>query len=180
MPRFKDLTGKKFGKLTILSNSGKKDKRNYVIWNCLCECGATKEVASHTLNKGSTHSCGCLRKQAYHKGIYGESLARNAYNKTKNGAKVRGYIFEITFEEFKLIASQKCFYCGSEASNKCSAKGYYGVYRYNGLDRMNSDFGYTISNVVPCCKTCNKGKWRMSVKEFKEWIGRVYLWLNLA
>lgn len=65
-----DLTGKKFGKLTVLSDSGRRafsrktgEKAN-VIWNCVCECGAKTQVSSCHLKSGHTTSCGkcCISK----------------------------------------------------------------------------------------------------------------------
>lgn len=54
-----DLTGCKFGLLTVLRRSDKKVKGD-VIWVCLCECGNTVEVSGHSLRRGSALSCGCL------------------------------------------------------------------------------------------------------------------------
>jgi hypothetical protein len=55
-----DLTGKKYGKLTVLEFMGKK-KRHYM-WRCKCDCGNECIVSSDNLNSGNTKSCGCLRK----------------------------------------------------------------------------------------------------------------------
>jgi len=55
-----DLTGKKYGKLTVLEFVGKK-KRHYM-WRCKCDCGKERIVSSDNLNSGNTKSCGCLRK----------------------------------------------------------------------------------------------------------------------
>ena len=55
----KNLTGKKFGKLTVLKRTG-TDKRGQAIWLCKCECGNTIETITNRLNMGKTKSCGCL------------------------------------------------------------------------------------------------------------------------
>lgn len=57
--RFEDLTGKKYGKLTVLQNLGKNNNGTYE-WLCQCECGNLTVVPSHSLKGGLTHSCGCL------------------------------------------------------------------------------------------------------------------------
>ena len=61
-----DLTGKVFGKLTVLQEvepyiypCGKKE----VKWLCKCECGSTKEVVRSSLRSGDTKSCGCYHKE---------------------------------------------------------------------------------------------------------------------
>lgn len=56
-----DLTGRVFGKLTALSRSPKR-VRGYVVWLCSCACGGSIEVISRNLLRGSTQSCGCVRK----------------------------------------------------------------------------------------------------------------------
>ena len=62
---FKDLTGKKFGKLTVQRLSGKKRRSNY-LWVCLCDCGREAIVSSTNLLTGETKSCGCLHNEVVH------------------------------------------------------------------------------------------------------------------
>ena len=57
-----DLTGQKFGRLTVLDFYG-SDKRRESIWRCQCECGNITNVLSSNLRKGYTKSCGCLQKE---------------------------------------------------------------------------------------------------------------------
>lgn len=62
MPRSHiDISGQQFGKLTAMSRSydGKKS-----VWSCKCECGNVTSVAYSDLKKGTTRSCGCLKKTA--------------------------------------------------------------------------------------------------------------------
>lgn len=57
-----DLTGQKFGKLLVLEKTNKR-KWKSVIWKCQCDCGNIVEVDSHSLRKGNTKSCGCLKSK---------------------------------------------------------------------------------------------------------------------
>ena len=57
-----DLTGQKFGRLTVVDFYG-SDKRRESIWRCQCECGNITNVLSSNLRKGYTKSCGCLQKE---------------------------------------------------------------------------------------------------------------------
>ena len=59
--RLIDLTGKTFGRLTVISRS--KNKFGRVYWLCKCECGNEKSISGKELNNGNTRSCGCLRKE---------------------------------------------------------------------------------------------------------------------
>lgn len=56
-----DLTGKKFGRLTVIEQNG-LDKYNSALWFCKCECGNTKTINGKSLRIGHTRSCGCLAK----------------------------------------------------------------------------------------------------------------------
>lgn len=48
-------------------------------------------------------------------------------------------------------------------------------YYYTGLDREDNTLGYLYSNLVPCCKVCNRAKSTMTRAEFLTWIGRAHL-----
>lgn len=55
-----DLTGQKFGRLTVLSLN-RMEKGSY--WNCLCDCGEKRINYIGDLRSGHTTSCGCYRKE---------------------------------------------------------------------------------------------------------------------
>lgn len=55
----KDLTSRRFGRLTVIGMSGEKSRTNYV-WDCLCDCGNICSVRGSNLTAGQTKSCGCL------------------------------------------------------------------------------------------------------------------------
>ena len=60
MGQFIDLTGQRFGKLTVIhrvENIGVK-----TAWLCKCDCGNELVVISNSLRTGNTKSCGCLSK----------------------------------------------------------------------------------------------------------------------
>ena len=76
-------------------------------------------------------------------------------------------------EKFKKLTSSNCNYCG-ESPSKIKKTDCGGEYKYNGLDRLNSNIGYIESNVVSCCWKCNASKTNMTVNEFKNWIKQVY------
>lgn len=59
MPQFIDLTGQKFGRLTVLKRMD-SNQRGYCRWLCKCICGKEKIICSNDLKSGNTKSCGCL------------------------------------------------------------------------------------------------------------------------
>lgn len=56
-----DLTGRVFGRWTVLVRVSSKDGNPK--WRSRCECGVVKEVYQASLLKGLSRSCGCLRKE---------------------------------------------------------------------------------------------------------------------
>lgn len=56
-----DLTGKKFGRLTVTSLHS-KNKYHTLKWNCVCECGKEVIVFGFCLKNGNTKSCGCITR----------------------------------------------------------------------------------------------------------------------
>lgn len=61
MAKFIDLSGQKFGKLTVLYRSSKIGEP--IKFMCKCDCGNEKEIRGNDLRSGKTLSCGCLRKE---------------------------------------------------------------------------------------------------------------------
>ena len=60
-PTFKNLTGRSFGRLTVLGYAGKAGQHSK--WFCECACGKIATPFSNSLISGETQSCGCLRKE---------------------------------------------------------------------------------------------------------------------
>ena len=62
MSRVKDLTGNKYGRLTVVSRNGSSKGSKNALWLCKCECGNEVTIPSNRLNSGRvTLSCGCLK-----------------------------------------------------------------------------------------------------------------------
>lgn len=59
--KINDLSGRHYGKWTVLKFEGVIKKTYY--WSCQCECGNVKKVASANLLTGKSLSCGCLAKK---------------------------------------------------------------------------------------------------------------------
>lgn len=69
----KDLTGQRFGRLTVIKPQGKNKFNNY-LWLCRCDCGNEITVLSGNLLKGNTKSCGCIQKNDLTGKRYGKLL----------------------------------------------------------------------------------------------------------
>ena len=62
MPNKIDLTGNRYGRLTVLSEAG-RGKHGHVLWLCRCDDGPEKIIRGNSLRTGDSKSCGCLQKQ---------------------------------------------------------------------------------------------------------------------
>ena len=58
-----DITGEKFGRLTVLKRFGSSSTNGHPLWLCKCECGEKKIVLGGSLREGKTKSCGCWQKE---------------------------------------------------------------------------------------------------------------------
>lgn len=63
MAKFEDLTGRTFGRLTVISRAPNQGKKT--MWNCRCNCKDETiiTVAANSLKRGRTQSCGCLARE---------------------------------------------------------------------------------------------------------------------
>lgn len=59
MPAFIDLTGKRFGRLTVIRRHGTTAYK-HPTWLCHCSCGNEHVVTGCSLSQGASRSCGCL------------------------------------------------------------------------------------------------------------------------
>ena len=92
-PKFENLSGQKFGRLTVTKPTGEKTKNRSVIWECLCDCGKVTRVSTESLKRSNgTKSCGCLQKEvakrngeALIKDLSGQKFGKlTVLNKSKN------------------------------------------------------------------------------------------------
>lgn len=60
-PRREDLTGQRFGKLSIIAFAG-LTRTGQAMWSCQCDCGGMKVAQAGNLKSGQTRSCGCLAR----------------------------------------------------------------------------------------------------------------------
>lgn len=89
-----DLTGRRFGRLTVLRRVPPKNKRT--LWLCVCDCGGTTITDSYNLRAGHTMSCGCVQRERTSKAnkTHGESHRTRLYtiwNSMKNRCYQKSY-----------------------------------------------------------------------------------------
>lgn len=62
MGKLIDLTGQKFGALTVVKRNGTAGNGD-AIWECKCDCGKMHCVNASSLKSGNTKSCGCMASE---------------------------------------------------------------------------------------------------------------------
>lgn len=62
---FKDITGKKFGRLVPFEKAPNRNGRTF--WKCICDCGNVVEVRGEHIRNKATISCGCYSKESHKK-----------------------------------------------------------------------------------------------------------------
>jgi hypothetical protein len=179
------LIGKTFGNLLVIGYAGsyKKHKK----WVCKCiHCGKEKILRDDKLKKIKHTDCKCIKKESVvltteyipiedrqtktQYSLY-SCLVRRHKKRTGSSDRV------IDYKTFIELIESPCEYCGVERSNSRKDRSYKNtrfIYKYNGIDRIDSSKGYEKGNVVSCCKTCNAAKSNMSREDFLSWIKRVY------
>jgi hypothetical protein len=71
--------------------------------------------------------------------------------------KTKGRFSNLSLDEFAYLQSQPCHYCARTAEESDG---------FNGIDRVNNEIGYTLSNCVPCCTECNFAKRTRTAEQF--------------
>ena len=175
----KDWTNIKFWSLTFIKPY-KKTKNEQVIWEAICDCGNV----INTLPCNRAKSCGCLAKPASKERCSKLGKAGRKFPPIISSARHiwRAYKRDgnIDFNTFYELSQLNCHWCGKPPSNQFSlkTKDYKlnpdGLFIYNGLDRIDSNRGHDIDNVVPSCIDCNIAKGVKTSEEFLIHIQRIY------
>lgn len=132
-----DLTGKRFGRLLIVSRA---EHKKSVRWNYQCDCGKIGVAYGTNLKRGLTKSCGCLRSEIHR--THGQSS--HALFKTWKGMMSRCY--DESHVKFKNYGGRGITVClrWHTPTNFIHDMGE----RPEGktLDRINNAFGYFPEN----------------------------------
>lgn len=143
-----------------------------------CSCGNTSSIRIDGISKNpSCRKCGLAKRRVTFHSKYQEALLKNVYASYERQAKNRSYSFEISYEQFKTLASSKCYYCSTEPSNTVKSNGR--ELKYNGVDRLDNNEGYHGLNTVSCCGTCNIMKRHHELRDFLEHIKKIQQHLKL-
>lgn len=170
--KYHNIIGKRFGRLKILDNLGIKNNRTRLL--CLCNCGKVFETYAISVKRGLTKSCGCSKKPYY---TELHSIKR-AYKYIKKYAINRGKTFSLTLKQYEKICFKNCIYCDAKPSNLYTKSNT--LYKFIGLDRVDSSIGYTKNNVVPCCIICNRMKNNLNLGNWLKHMKKILKTFNIG
>jgi len=95
------------------------------------------------------------RQNEYKRSIKGR------YNQAKSVANRRNIIWDIHFNDYQLLLQSNCYYSDQHSLPETGI----------GLDRINNNLGYILTNVIPCCSDCNTSRSnKYTVEEWKAMI----------
>lgn len=83
MGNYKDISGQKFGKLSVLSKSERPSCDSGIFWDCKCDCGNDITVLGSSLRNGNTKSCGCFKSETAKK-----THTKHGYTKNHNAIPI--------------------------------------------------------------------------------------------
>jgi tRNA U55 pseudouridine synthase TruB len=182
--------GIKVNAFTVLSLLKLKDKDGSLLYKVRCKCGIIKKLSRSKLNR--TQSCGCMVIDRMR--IASGEVSHNVlYTTYRHRAKKTGISFKLSRPQFRDLISKNCFYCNTPPKdyntyvtdgNKSKAIRQESIDRAwikaNGIDRVDSNKGYILSNCVPCCEPCNRSKLDYSIDEFLSKIKQIYEFKKLG
>lgn len=83
-----DLTGRCFGKLTVLSCTDKHDGSS-LVWHCKCDCGREADIPARNLLHRGTVSCGCNRKSKAKTNLAGDIVHKLGLIEHTNASTIK-------------------------------------------------------------------------------------------
>lgn len=128
---FQDLTGHKFGTLTVVEFSHRKGNRTY--WLCKCDCGTIKTYRADFLKSKGFHSCGCVSKEK------SRERCRELGYKTRTHGMSNSRLYKI-YSNMK----DRCYRKNCKAYKDYGARGIT-IYK-EWLDRFESFYEWSISH----------------------------------
>lgn len=153
----------------------------------LCACGASDPLlfyanvkgrckrcsSKHVLQRLETNPAAKRLNQQRSAQWQRDNPVRFRWLQAKNRAKRKELEFDITEDTMRALYDQQngmCAYSGLRMTWDCSTFNRQSV----SVDRIDSEQGYVMGNVVLCCAVVNTMKSDMAVNEFISFIGALY------
>lgn len=108
-----DLTGKRFGDLTVIGLDGVREKygKKRTYWLCRCDCGKEKVILGNTLVSGLNKSCGCQRYRGSKKTKHGHASGYRHTRTYRSWCHMRQRCLDVNNKDFKFYGGRGIFIC---------------------------------------------------------------------
>lgn len=146
MGAFRDITGQRFGRLTVQEMSPSKSN-GQIMWVCRCDCGNIITVLGNDLKRGHTKSCGCFRKESTRTQNTKHGFRHTRIYKAWMNMKARCYI--LSSKDYKNYGGRGIAVCDEWRND---FKTFYDWSMANGyrdnltIDRIDTNGGYCPEN----------------------------------
>ncbi len=169
-----NLTGKRFGMLTVVKEATNKKGRRR--WLCKCDCGGELDSLQGSLVHGRTVTCGCRKKllgnnNANWTGY--ECITGSQWALMRNNARHRNLVFDIKIEQAWELFTKQNGKCALSGVQLTFSKSYNRELAYSertettaSLDRIDSSIGYVVGNLQWVHKHINLMKGSLSTEDF--------------
>lgn len=141
-----DLTGQRFGRLTVISQSGSSNHGRR-LWKCKCDCGNETILNTTVLVSGTTKSCGCLKVEVARDRMRTHGMSHSRLFSIWTAMKQRCY--NKNFEQYNHYGGRGITVCDEWINN---FQAFYDWAIKNGyaedltIDRIENDKGYSPDN----------------------------------
>jgi hypothetical protein len=163
-----------YNKVKVLSFAYAVNSRAFYNTTCL-ECG-TLSIRRVDHIKTYPEFCNACKEVRTAKPKV-ESVLTAIFGGYRSNAKAKGKEFSLTKEQFQKLITQNCFYCNAEPTETQTSKSRNRTvtkFLHNGVDRKDSDLGYTEENCVACCSMCNLMKNKFNLVDFVNKINQIH------
>ncbi len=162
-----DLTGKKFGKLTVQGQAGRFGRYRHIYWNCLCDCGSPlKAVDGGNLVSGNVKSCGCIRVLHPNRTTHGKSRTPEYFMfiGARSRAREQNLPFNLVLEDIVIPAVCPLLEIPLVVAKNCHTD------NSPSLDRICPEKGYVKGNIMVISFRANTIKSDATLSELKQLI----------
>lgn len=140
-----DISGKKYGMLTVIERDG--SMTGSAAWLCQCECGNRKTIRGTSLRCGDTKSCGCM-SFIWLSEMFKKQNRDTVEYKIYHGMKIRCY--GKNNDRFKDYGGRGIFICdrwlGADGFDTFFSDMGRRPTRHHSIDRINNDCDYSPEN----------------------------------
>lgn len=142
MSKLKDLAGKSFGKLTVISFDRISKRQSY--WTCRCYCGTIKSLQRSHLITGETTNCGCLNGNIQH----GEAGIKTTTKEYRAWAEIKRRCYVKSNSRYSTYGARGVTMCDRWLNSYSQFLGDMGraPSKNHSIDRINNDGNYEPSN----------------------------------